>query len=151
MDNSLKQNQVINFIKDKKISIPVIILLSLNIMIFRFHIKLNSKLKDDSYIVENMIKILSSFKPFINCKEKIYIYMKEPKDIVHSNYAFHYSLSPCELNYEGESRFKLRKGFSFINRLHSDFSYTNHNIIYSTKDFILIKDPTAKSILTNLA
>jgi hypothetical protein len=140
MNNSLSKDQFKKLLKDKKILIPILVLILLNIKIFILNIKFNIKSKNDPYKVENMINILSKFKPHINCKENIYVYMKEPKDIVHSNYAFHYSLSPCQIIYEGESKFQVKKGFSFINKLHPDFSLSNDKIIYSTSDFKLIKN-----------
>jgi hypothetical protein len=65
MNNSLSKDQFKKFLKDKKIFIPILVLILLNIKIFILNIKFNIKSKNDPYKVENMINILSKFKPHI--------------------------------------------------------------------------------------
>ena len=117
----------------------LLILIIFDINYFKTMIKNNLKIKDNPYKVENMIKTFSIFKSYINCKESIYIFIKEPQGIVHSNFVSNYSLSPCVIKFEGESKFEAKKGYHIINKIHPDYENINQNIIYSTSEFKLIK------------
>jgi hypothetical protein len=134
-----------NMFRNHKLILVILVLILINIIGYRWNYKIAKKNFKQTYSVVNFIDLLKTFKPFLDCKEKIYVYINLPSDVDSLLFPVrkltNYAISPCETEFKGKETIERKSGFFIVNRLHKEFDYYKNNseIVKKADEILLFK------------